>query len=292
MKNEREVTSDITEDDINAFTETEFDETGAPIEKTPEEEPEKETPEEDIKEEPEKIKEVEEKPDEVEVKPEESVSSTEIKDVEGETPKERALRLEVTRIKREKREVMQQNILLSQEKVVKDDWKKNLRDRGYTEEQIEEQEKLQDDMALAKGFVSKKDLDNEKINNLFSGFLEEHKEYLPENDNDDIRYTRFYQILKSDYDYKNLSGKSPIQIKSIFNKVNRDVVEELGEVKDSKKKIEAQKQKIGAVSVSASGSKSSEPKSEPKNEIPKKVGEKSYIIGGMKFEGFDDEDFN
>ena len=284
-KREVNLSDDLNEDDIEALENTEFDETGKPIEA-----PAKEA-EETIEETDEKTDEVEEEPEvvEEEVKDEEPDTSTGIKDVVGETPREKALRFEVTRIKREKRELMQQNVLLSQPKKANESWKDNLRNRGYTDEQIEEQEKLQDDMALAKGYVSKADLEKDNLNNVFEDFLEEHKEYSPEYDKEDIRYNRFCQILKSDY---NFEGASKTRIKSIFNKVHRDINEELGEVKDTiksdKNKINAQKAKIESVSVSTSGGKGVS-KTESK-EAPKKIGN-THIVGGLKFQGFDEDDF-
>jgi hypothetical protein len=287
--NEEEVKPGITDDDVEAFANTEFDENGAPITEERKLSDDVEDTEEEKPEVKEEVEEEAETEEEEEVKPEKPETSDGLKNVAGESPVERARRAEISRLKAEKRELIRQNLLLSQEKTVKNDWKQNLRDRGYTDEQIDEQEKLSDDMALAKGFVSKKDLDNDKINNLFSGFLEEHNEFLPENDKGDVRYTRFYEILKSDYDYKNLANKSPIQIKSIFAKVNRDVIAELGEVENKTKKINAQREKVNAVSASTSGRSVSKPES--RTESPKKIGS-SHIVGGMKFEGFDDEDFN
>ena len=275
--NTKEVADDLTEDEkaVEAFANTEFDAEGKAIEtKGAEEAPEVEEAE------PEESEEVEE------VKPEAPVSSPEIKVVEGETPRERALRAEVTRVKREKRELMQENILLSKGKTETVDWKKNVRERGYSDDQIEEQEKLQDDMALAKGFVSRADLEKKELNSTFENFLDIHPDYKPENDKDDARYSRFIQILKSDY---NLTGKTQAQIKSVFDKVHRDIVEEFGEVESPSKKINAQKEKINAVSIATSNSKSVSTKSD--NEAPKKLGEKAYMIGGLKFEGFDEEDF-
>lgn len=270
----REVSSDLTNDDIEALKNTEFDENGKAIESNDEKQDEElEKPEEPVSSPEKEVEEVEEKKDE-------------IKYVEGESAKERALRLEVTRVKREKRELMQQNILLSQQKPATNDWKKNLRDRGYTEEQIEEQEKLQNDMALAKGFISRDDLEKEKLNNTFEDFISNHDEYLPEKDKDDVRYGRFIQILKNDY---NLNGKSQGQIKSIFEKVHRDVVEEFGEAKSDKGKIEAKNEKIKAVSASTASAKNVIPKSE-KIEV-KKVSDKNFIVGGLNFKGFDEDDF-
>lgn len=276
--NNRVVADDLTEEDVEAFANTEFDGEGKPIEPAKTEEVEAEEAELEVKEEAEE--EIEE-----EVKPRASVSSPEIKDVEGETPKERALRLTVTRQRQEMRDILEENIRISQNKPQEEDvvWKNELREKGYSEEQIDEQSKMREKIL---GDVRK-----EKLNDTFDDFKSAHPEYLVENDKDNVRYSRFLQILKTDYDFKNLINKSKEQLNSLFKRVNRDVEEELGKPVDNSNKIKAQKEKIAAISASASGGKTVSKSSEkPSGESIKKMGDAHYI-GGLKLIGFDDEDF-
>lgn len=111
-------------------------------------------------------------------------------------------------------------------------------------------------------------------------FVEEHPEYLPKNDKDDLRWGKFIEIIGSDY---NLSNKTPKQLKAIYEKVDRDVREEFGEAKitNSDNKVKAQVQKIQ--SVSHTGGNKSIPTSTKSNQIVTEV-------DGIKFDGFDPED--
>lgn len=271
----REVnTSDLTEEDIKALEETEFDETGKPV--APKE------VEEDIEKEEDIESEVEE-----EVTPEPSTGKeVEIKDVQGETPRERALRYEVTRLKRERREAQTKNLIPKEDEVVDEKSMEELKELGYSEDEVKNLEKVIDTLATKKGYVKKDQTFQSMANDTLETFISEHSEYSPENDKDDLRWNRFLQVLKGDY---NLKGKTQSQISSIFNKVHRDIVEEFGEVENKKNKVTAQKEKINVASVSTPAKGVS--KTEPTGETPKKVGDKNYIVGGLNFKGFDDDDF-
>lgn len=278
---------DITQEDLDAIVD---DPTGGNQEEKNEADEEKKEDEEKTDEEnkDEDEKENEEKTeDKTDEDPEKKTpTSPELKDVEGETPREKGLRMEISRLRIANREEKTKNLVPKEDEKLDEKAIKELKDQGYDDEEINKLEKVVDILAAKKGYVKKSSLT--VANDALDTFIEDHEEYAPENDKDDIRWDRFVQILKSDY---NLKGKSPKQLRVIYGKVHRDINEELGEVKkDNTKKIEAQKEKIKSVSVSTSTSEKS--KTAEEKEEPKKVGDKKHIIGGHNFVGFDDEDFN
>jgi hypothetical protein len=284
MSNEREVKVDVSADELKAFEDAidSPEENQAPI--SSEEQKVENTEEEPIENiEENKEEEVIEENQEVipEVKPT-------IKDVEGETPREKALRLEVTRLRKERREKEQSELLKSSNVEVKDDEidYKELEESGYTQEQIKDLSKMVNVIVSKSGYVKKDQSYQEMANNTLSSFIGQHKEYAPENDKEDFRWSKFNEILKNDY---NIKGKSQEQIKSIFEKVDRDVKLELGEVEDNKQgKIEAQKQKISVISHGTSSTSGSKSKETPIKAIS--AGNKTVIIGGHPFKGFDDDE--
>ena len=187
--------------------------------------------------------------------PEEEEAPEQLKPVKGETPRERALRFEVTRLKREKRKDERESLIGKGKPVEsQDDIYKELREK-YTEEEIKNSEVLVDTIARAKGFVRKDEAYENTANEVLEGFFETNSEYNPENDTDDIHWNSFKRNL-ADY---NLTNKTASQLLAIYKKVDRDVKKELGEVTTEKRdtrKIETQKQKIKSVSHSG-GTKSS-----------------------------------
>lgn len=280
MPNEREVKVDVSADELKAFEEAidSPEENQAPISS---EEQKVENTEEKFVENEEKETVEEEKTEDIpEVKPT-------IKDVEGETPREKALRLEVTRLRKERRE-KEQNELLKSSNVENNNEEidyKELEESGYTQEQIKDLSKMVNVIVSKSGYIKKDQSYQEMANSTLNSFIKEHNEYAPENDKDDFRWSKFNEILKNDY---NLKGKSQEQIKSILEKVDRDVKLELGEVEDKKQgKIEAQKQKISVISHGTS-STSSKSKENSIKAIP--AGNKTVIIGGHPFKGFDDDE--
>lgn len=280
MENKNEVKKDITDEDLKAFEEAEEKGEVKNGEERTLDEPKEEKP----KEEPEENKDEDEEDDDEDDDEEKSsdetaeASTAEIKDVEGETPREKALRLEVTRLRKKNREKAQSETFKSNNEE-NDDSEKELKELGYDDDQIKTLDKAFDIIGKRKGFVRKDQSYQEMANDTLSVFIEEHPEYSPENDKEDIYWGRFNSILKSDY---KLTGKTQKQLKTIFEKVDRDVKEELGET-SSKSKIEAQQQKIKSVSTGASTSKG---KTEPKPE--KKTVSGSHP--GLKFSGFDDDE--
>lgn len=210
--------------------------------------------------------------------PEEEEAPVQPKPVEGETPKERALRLEVQRLRHEKRDKERQS-LLSNAKPPKqnEDIYAELRTK-YTDDEIKNSEDLVDAIARAKGFVKKEEAYQDTANQVLEGFLDTNPEYKPENDVDDIRWNSFNRILTADY---NLQHKTASQLLAIYKKVDRDVKETLGEPakKQDSRKIETQKQKIQSVSHSG-GSKST-----GKKELEVEPSVRQH------FKGFTDDDF-
>jgi len=212
---------------------------------------------------------------------EEAPVPTQPKPVEGETPREYALRKEVERLKKERRETEQGKIFNKVEKPIEDNSDiQELLDAGYSQEDIENSKKLIGILAPKLGLVNSKQTYQENANQTLSNFIEEHPEYSSTLDKDDIRWSRFNSIITSDY---NLNGKTPARLKSIFERVDRDVILELGDAKipSSDNKRSAQAQKISAVSHSA-GTKPALVKASTKSS--------TIEAGGVKFVGFDDED--
>jgi len=205
------------------------------------------------------------------------------KPVDGETSKERALRKEVERLKRERREKSQEKVFSNIDNHKNDDVDiKELLDQGFTREDISNSEKIIKVLAPKLGLVSKTQTYQETANTVLENFIDGHKEYKPENDKDDIRWNRFVDIIKNDY---NLNNKTSKQLESIYYRVHRDVCEELGEVSDSVKKRNAQQNKISSVSNSG-GTQSSKHTTKPQ------TASKSVDVNGVKFSGFDEDDLS
>ena len=223
-------------------------------------------------------------PDEVkatEAKAEEAVPS-QPKPVEGETPREIALRKEVQHLKEERRKERNQKIVSTiPAQQAKDDEEYAKLKETYNETELSNLEKLVDVVARKKGYVRQEQSYQQMANTTLEDFTSEHTEYLPQNDPDDARWGMFQRILASDY---NLTNKTPKQLKGIFEKVHRDITGEIGApapkpVVDPGK-AEAQRQKIQSVSHSGGTKSAPAPKT-------------SSIDPSVRhmFKGFDDSDF-
>ncbi len=172
------------------------------------------------------------------------------KPVDGETVREKALRLEITRLKQERRMAAQERIAgmakpPSQEVV--DERFEKLKGT-YSDDEIRNMEEAIDVIASRRGYVKKADSYQESVNLVLEAFIDSHKEYKPENDKDDLRWNRFQEVLMADY---NLQNKTPKQIANILFKVHRDLaMEDYGDVKAPERvnKLNAQQQKIRSVS--------------------------------------------
>lgn len=211
------------------------------------------------------------------------------KPVEGETDRERALRLEVQRLKGLRRKEAITDITgeakeTRQPQAVSDRMAK-LRET-YSDEEIRNMEEAIDVLAESKGYVKASATYQQTVNDVVDSFVEANPEFKPENDPEDVRWQRFESILKSGT--YNLAGKNPKQLTEIFKKVKRDVDEELGDptpvakakaVETEVRKDAAQNHKIK--SVSHSGGTKSAP--------AKKTTSIDPSVRKM-FQGFDDED--
>lgn len=207
------------------------------------------------------------------------------KPVEGETTREKALRLEIERLKGERRQAAQDRIAGTArppaQQIVADERMEKLK-KVYSEDEIRNMEDAIDVIASSKGYVKQQDNYQASVNNVLESFLESHQEYKPEHDRDDLRWNRFQEILVSDY---NLNGKTVKQVNQIFSKVHRDVAAELGEIQipTRENKLNAQRQKIQSVSHTGGTGNSSKSGTKKLDGIDPKV--------RAHFKGFDDEDF-
>jgi len=283
--NNREVKADVEvinlEDNNEETEETTEDETVIPpVEegKTPEapqtttEAPES-SPEE--KEEPEATPETkEEAPDSS------TFTKKEPAPVPGETPREKALRLEIQRLKQLRREDGINKLVGNKpNQEIAQDKLKELKDLGYTDEEILNMEKAIDILATKKGYVKAEQTYQSTVNSVVESFIDLHPEYKPENDPEDVRWTRFEALLQSGI--YNIAGKTPKQLNEIFRRVHKDVVDELGEATmhtETKQKA-AKIQKIQSISHSG-GTKTT----------PEKKTSKIDPTVRSFFKGFDDED--
>jgi len=181
----------------------------------------------------------------------------EIKRLANETPREYALRLEVTRLKRGNREKRTKELLGKPEKpsgisktqyeALEEEDKKLL--EQYDPKELGTFEKILGVLGRKHGWVKKEDLktttDSRMSEDMLDEFLQSHSEYLPENDKDDVLWGRFREEFKL---YK--TPENPKDLRKIFNKIHRDIFGVKSE--DGLKKIEAQKEKVKVASHSGS----------------------------------------
>lgn len=180
-------------------------------------ETEEETPEEGAEEES-------EEPAATEAAPVVVKTAKEPKPVEGETPREKALRLETQRLrgllKTERGNKMFGNEKVeSQVQLAKED-EEIL--KQYDQTEVENLEKLVDVIAKKKGWVRKDEVQTnsyqQQASDVLDGFLESHPEYLPENDKDNLLWNRFQQEFSL---YKRPTN--PRDLKRVFDKVHAEV---------------------------------------------------------------------
>lgn len=150
---------------------------------------------------------------------------TEVKEVEGETPRERALRLEVTRLKREGRKERAQDFFDKKEPIQAKQEQapeaKNVLSK-YKPEEIQSLREVLPVIAEEMGFVKKDQIGAatyaEKAQDELDNFLEKHPEYLPEKDEDGMLWRAFkeeYQMYKQ--------PTNPKDFRKIFERVHKDV---------------------------------------------------------------------
>lgn len=132
----------------------------------------------------------------------------EIKDVEGETPKEKALRLETTRLRRELAKRQKEELFTP---IPKPDKEKSVLE-NYDAEQIKELKTILSATADELGFIKKEELyrtlSTQNRDEIWDDFLDKHPEYLPEKDPEGI----FYNQLKEEFSlYKEPSTAKDFQ---------------------------------------------------------------------------------
>lgn len=243
------------------------EETETLSESSPEEKPVQEEPEEELR--GRKIASEQEKP----------------KPVEGETPRENALRLEVARVKRLNRELKAKDLLgegVPEEKKpdITEDKRKVF--EKYNPQELENLKEVLTAMADDLGFVKKSDYTRSTYQSSASeqldAFLEKHPAYLPENDPDNVLWSRFKEEFSI---YK--QPNNPRDFRRLFDKIHKDIFGASSD-EESLKKINAQKEKIKVASHSGTSSSKST-KSSPSG--PKLD---SSLRGNLK--GFTDEELD
>ena len=208
--------------------------------------------------------------------------------VPGETPREKGLRLEVQRVKGLLRQKTVSDLVENPtaEPGVAADAVSQLKEMGYSDEEIKNMDKAIDLIASSKGYVKQSQNYQATVNEEVKGFIGSNPEYKPENDPEDVRWEAFKRHLQSGT--YNINGKTREQLQLIFKKVKADVDEELGTPATQKKaeadkteerKKAAQQQKIKSVSHSG-GTKPTSTKT--KTAVDPEV--------RKMFKGFDDDD--
>lgn len=218
-----------------------FDQEGTPDESSTEQKPGEETSEtkEDlVKNEPEEENSGD-KQSEDEQQPVEKQEVI-IKDVEGETPREKALRLEITKLRGQIRE---KNSITPPSKDVDN----NLVSKGYHPEEIKKVKELLNDL----GYVNKDEIQKSEKQKVIDSFINKHPEYLPQNDKDDVLWNAVNNEFNSGF-YNNRSD-NPV----VINKILEDIHAKLNSSKSNKTvnqaAISAQQAKIKSAGVGNSG---------------------------------------
>lgn len=171
-------------------------------------------------------------------------------EVDGETPRERALRKEVTRLKREARGERSAEIIgpapagTATRPELTDDDQKVL--GKFKPEEIAGLREVIPVLAKEMGFVRKDELAGstyaERAQGELDSFLDKHPEYQPENDKDGTLWTAF----KAEYQLYNKPA-NPKDFGKIFDRVHREVFG----IKPSTgalPKVNAQREKVSAAS--------------------------------------------
>jgi len=126
--------------------------------------------------------------------------------VANETPRERALRKELERVREEKRALQSASLLAKDvsnktgsEARQPSDRVKELREK-YDETQISELREILEVVGEEIGFVRAEEIERttyqQRSTEVLDSFLKEHPEYLPENDSGDVLWNQFQQEIK------------------------------------------------------------------------------------------------
>ena len=170
------------------------------------------------------------------------------KPVEGETPRERALRREVEKLKKQRRDDRSKELFTGPEPIksvqpepASDD---ELLSR-YDQTELKNLEEVIDVIAKKKGWVRNEELQatsyKQTATDVLDEFLASHPMYLPEQDSDNILWNQFQSEFSL---YK--TPENPKEYKRIFQKIHNEIlgVRQL----DEDPKLKAQDEKIKAAS--------------------------------------------
>ena len=181
-------------------------------------------------------------------KPEKEVGDDGLADIDGETPRERAMRAEIKRLRSRERKERSDELLhearpTQNKPEISEDKRKIL--EKYKPEEIGALREAIDVLADEMGFVRKGELSQnsfvEKATEQLNAFTDKHPEYLPENDKDGTLWAAFkeeYALYKQPTD--------PKDFKKIFEKVHSSVFGIKPEV--ALNKVNAQREKINVAS--------------------------------------------
>lgn len=146
--------------------------------------------------------------------------------VEGETPRDRAQRLEIERLRQKVRDLTKKSILSGEPAPAPEPKKSAKYDEllvKYNPEELQNFEEIFAGLADKHGYVKKDELSNENYQqsaeHVLEEFLDKHPEYLPENDKDNVLWGMFQEEYKL---YK--KPASPKDFKKIFERIHRDIV--------------------------------------------------------------------
>lgn len=196
---------------------------------------------------------------EAEIEPE--IVKVEPKPVEGETPREKALRLEVGRLKAINREQKRDELFTKQPT---NNSKPNEEDfKDYDPEELKRLETLVNKL----GYVKKDEILQQTVldknNSEFESFLDTHPEYLPENDKDGLLWNQF----KSEFSLYN-PPQDPKTLKKVLNKVHNEIYGTKPATNLNKINAQKEKLKVASHTAGSQAGKSSAPTAKaPNNNI-------------------------
>jgi hypothetical protein len=245
------------------------------IEETPEEETETPTSEDETDDET--NSDVVEEENDSEPQPEEEEDKPEIP--YGETPKEWALRKEIENLRQRIRKDRNEELFVPNEipSINNETTGKNkeLLEK-YDEDQLNELGEIIKAKAEEMGFVKKEELRaetyKETADSLLNNFLENHKEYLPENDKDNTLWNRFREEFQM---YK--QPQNPKDFKKIYERIHSSI---FNINSGNLNKINAQKEKLNVVSHT----------SKTGNRVPNNSNRNNIDLSGLK--GFSQEELD
>jgi hypothetical protein len=215
------------------------------------------------------------------------------KEVPGETPREKALRLEASRVKKLLRQERGKKLIgdIQPQEVVSTKLSESEEDRkvlgAFDPEQVENQRKLFSIFAKQQGYVKKDEFSKQTFidtaQSVLDDFLEKHEEYSAEKDPDGILWNRF----KQEYGMY-AKPANPKDFVKIFNRVHNEIFGITTTPKQTLAKTVAQKEKI---SVASAGSSASKPtRLSDKQRPTPNTSELSKVARGGGLKGFSEEE--